>query len=169
MSQRGSKMRKFTFRVFSQKFQLFSSQRVFVSKCAKMSEMSWIFLWNEAKLHEKAPFGFGLHLLSGKTWAGMSFSRRVGEKYMRKSLWGEAIIWRSRGKPDLKKIPEPLNTLGRINDGRILLSGFSLRRKLKEKEKQHFFDFAPARVWTHDHRKNGKTGCQSCLRPRSHV
>jgi hypothetical protein len=58
---------------------------------------------------------------------------------MRKSLWGEAIIWRSRGKPDLKKIPEPLNTLGRINDGRILLSGFSLRRKEKEKEKTALF------------------------------
>ena len=92
---------------------------------------------------------------AGKLELGCRFRGGWAKNIWEKSLWGEAIIWRSRGKPDLKKIPEPLNTLGRINDGRILLSGFSLRRKEKEKEKQHFFDFAPARVWTHDHRKNG--------------
>jgi hypothetical protein len=80
-------------------------------------------VWSDAKLHEKASESFCFHLHHGKNQSEKAFSRQAGEK---------------RGKEEEKKIPESLKTLGRINDSRILLFDFSLRRK-KEKKKQHFF------------------------------
>ena len=87
-SQRGSKMRKFTFDCFSWKF-AFSLLKAFsVSKIAKRSEMSRIFLSGEANLPKKASSSFCLHRQSGKTWADKSFSWHVGEKKERKTRLG---------------------------------------------------------------------------------
>jgi hypothetical protein len=73
-------MRKFTFRVFSLNFALFPLNAFSASKLAKMSEISRIFLWSEAKLHKKESESFYFHLHHGKTRSEKAFSRQVGEK-----------------------------------------------------------------------------------------
>ena len=158
-------MRKFTFRVFLLNFTLLPLNAFSASKLAKMSEMSWIFLWSEAKLHEKASESFCFHLHHGKSQSEKAFSRLAGEKRNWISPWGAPIIWRYRGKKRKKKIPEHLKTLGGINDGRILISGFYLRRKKEKSKKQHFFTFCSTRGLNPKPPKNGKTGCQTLPPP----
>ena len=87
-SQRGSKMRKFTFGCFSWKITFSLLIAFLVSKIAKRSEMSQIFLSCEANLHEKASSSFCLHRQSVKTWVGKSFSWQVGERKDRKTPLG---------------------------------------------------------------------------------
>ena len=65
----------------------------------------------------------------------------MGEKSIRKSLWGAGIIWRSRRKQEKKKIPEPLNTLGRKVYSGVLLSGIYLRRNQRKSKKKSTFSF----------------------------
>ena len=83
--------------------------------------------------------------ITGKLDLRKRFHGRWVKKSNRISLWGDPIIWRYRGNKKKKKIPEHLNTLGGINDGRILLSGFSLRRKKEKSKKEHFFTFCSTR------------------------
>jgi len=81
-------MRKFTFGCFSWKITFSLLIAFLVSKIAKRSEMSQIFLSCEANLHEKASSSFCLHRQSVKTWVGKSFSWQVGEKKERKPPLG---------------------------------------------------------------------------------
>ena len=62
-------------------------------------------------------------------------------------------------------IPGHLKTLGGINDGRILISGFYLRRKKEKSKKQHFFTFCPNWGLNPKPPKNGKTGCPTLPPP----
>jgi hypothetical protein len=68
-----------------------------------------VFVAGGRKIYEKKPLGRGYNL---------------------------AIAKKAREK---KKISEPLNTLGRIIDSGVLLSGFYLRRKKKENLKNSTF------------------------------
>ena len=103
--------------------------------------------------------------ITGKLDLRKRFHGRWVKKSNRISLWGDPIIWRYRGNKKKKKIPEHLNTLGGINDGRILLSGFSLRRKKEKSKKEHFFTFCSTRGLNPEPPKNGKTGCQTLPPP----
>ena len=161
-------MRKFTFDCFSWKF-AFSLLKAFsVSKIAKRSEMSRIFLSGEANLPKKASSSFCSHRQSGKTWADKSFSWHVGEKKECKTRLGGgynlAITRVKTEKRDTWALTYPETNF--LWWG--LLSGFSLRRKKEKKKKKHFFVSCTRPGLNPRHQKNGKTGCQSCLRSRSH-
>ena len=103
----------------------------------------------------------------GKLELRSRFYVRWAEKSNRKSPRGAPIIWRMRVKQERKMTPEPLNTLGGIMDGFVWLSGFSLRRKKKEKkEKIALFRFiAPPGFEPTTTKKMAKT-TESCTFPR---
>ena len=101
------------------------------------------------KKHRKA---FVCTSVTGKLDLRKRFHGRWAKKSNRISLWGEPIICWYRGNKRKKMIPGHLKTLRGVNDGRILLSGFSLRRK-KEKKNSTFSLFAPPGVWTQNHQK----------------
>ena len=72
---------------------------------------------------------------------GSRFRGRWAKNICKKSCWGAGIIWRSRRKQEKKKIPEPLNTLGRKVYSGVLLSGFYLRRNKRKSKKNSTFSF----------------------------
>ena len=159
-------MRKFTFDCFSWKF-AFSLLKAFsVSKIAKRSEMSRIFLSGEANLPKKASSSFCLHRQSGKTWADKSFSWHVGEKKERKTRLGGgynlAIAREKKEKRNTWALTHPERNYWWFCSS-LRYKGLALPCEEKKGKKNTFSFHAQDRVWT-----NGKTGCQSCLRSRSH-
>ena len=134
-------MRIFTFGCFSWKITFSLLIAFLVSKIAKRSEMSQIFLSCEANLHEKASSSFCLHRQSVKTWVGKSFSWQVGERKDRKTPLGRgynlAITRVKSEKRDTWALTYP--------ETNFLWWGFViwlfLAKKKRKKEKKALFRF----------------------------
>ena len=133
--------------------------------------MSWIFLWSEAKLHEKASESFCLHRHHGKTWAEKAVSWQVGEKEISKSPSGGGytltIEIEPRDQIDTRVLKHPWGNLWRF----VFCSlGPSFAKKDKKKEKKSTFSlFAPPGVWTQNRQKMEKPDVKLCLHPRSQL